>query len=63
MTDATPAAGTPAADPYPRWETMGRWSAQPDKRTLERERLESRARGTDATLQLLRCFRGWTRAL
>ena len=63
MTNATPAAGTPAADPYLRWETRGGWSAQPDQRTLERERLESRARGTDATLQLLRCFPSWTRAL
>ena len=63
MTDATPAAGTPAADPYLRWETLGGWSAQPDQRTLERERLESRAKGTDATSQLLRCFPRWTRAL
>ena len=63
MTNATPAAGTPAADPYLRWETLGGWSAQPDQRTLERERLESRAKGTDATSQLLRCFPSWTRAL
>ncbi len=63
MTNATPAAGTPAADPFLRWETVGGWSPQPDRRTLERERLESRARGTDATLQLLRCFPSWTRAL
>jgi len=63
MTDATPAAGTPAADPYPCWETVGGWSAQPDQRTLERERLESRAKGTDATLLLLCCFPSWTRAL
>ena len=63
MTNPTPAAGTPAADPYLRWETLGGWSAQPDQRTLERERLESRAKGTDATLQLLRCFPSWTRAL
>ena len=63
MTNATPAAGAPAADPYLRRETLGGWSAQPDQRTLERERLESRAKGTDATLQLLRCFPRWTRAL
>jgi hypothetical protein len=63
MTDATPAAGTPAADPYLRWETVGGSSARPDQRTLERERLESRAKGTHATLQLSRCFPGWTRAL
>ena len=63
MTNPTTAAGTPAADPYPRWQTLGRWSAQADQRTLERERLESRAKGTDATLQLLRCFPSWTRAL
>ena len=63
MTNPTTAAGTPAADPYLRWETVGGWSAQPDQRTLERERLESGAKGTDATLQLLRCFPSWTRAL
>ena len=63
MTNAIPAAGTPAADPYLHWETPGGWSAQPDHRMLERERLESRAKGTDATLQLLRCFPTWTRAL
>ena len=63
MTNATPAAGTPAADPYPRWETVSGWSTQADRRTLERERLESRAKGTDATLQLLRCFPSWSRAL
>ena len=63
MTNPTIAAGTPAADPYLRSETLRGWSAQADQRTLERERLESRARGTDATLQLLRCFPSWTRAL
>ena len=63
MTNPTSAAGTPAAEPYLRWGTVGSWSAQPDRRTLEHERLESRARGTDATLQLLRCFPSWTRAL
>ena len=63
MTNPTTAAGTPAADPYLRWETMGGWSAQPDQRALERERLESRAKETDATSQLLRCFPSWTRAL
>jgi hypothetical protein len=63
MTNPTPAAGTPAVDPYLRSETLGGWSAQTDQRTLGRERLESRAKGTDATLQLLRCFSSWTRAL
>ena len=63
MTNPTTAAGTPAADPYLRWETVGGWSAQPDQRTLERERLESRAKRTDATSQLLRCFPTWTHAL
>ena len=63
MTNPTTAAGTPAADPYLRWETVGGWSAQADQRTLERERLESRAKRTDATSQLLRCFPTWTRAL
>ena len=41
---------------------MGGWSAQPDQRTLERERLESRAKGTDATSQLQRCFPRWATA-
>ena len=50
MTNATPAAGTPAADPYLRWETLGGWSAQADQRTLERERLESRAQGNGRDL-------------
>ena len=50
MTSPTTAAGTPAADPYRRWETLGSWS---DQRTLERERLESRAKGTGT--------RGWPR--
>src|SRR5947208_2101720 len=63
MTNPTTAAGTPAADPYLRSEIVGGWSAQPDQRTLERERLESRAKGTDATSQLLRCFPTWTRPL
>jgi helicase-like protein len=63
MTNPTPAAGTPAADPYLRWETLGGWSAPLDQRTLERERLEARAKGTDATSQLLRCFPSWTGAL
>jgi hypothetical protein len=63
MTNATPAAGTPAADPRPRWETLGSWSAQPGHRTLERERVEARAKGTEATLQVMRCFPSWTRAL
>jgi hypothetical protein len=58
MTNLTSAAGTPAALSYPRWE-----SSEPDQRTLERERLEARARATDATAQLLRCFPTWTRAL
>ena len=64
MTNPTPAAGIPAADPYPRCgRPGGGWSAPPDQRTLERERLETRARGTDATGQLLRCFPRWSRAL
>ena len=60
MTNATPAAGTPAADPYLRWRNRGRLVRPADQRTLERERLESRAKGTDATSQLLRCFPRWT---
>ena len=41
----------------------GGWAAPADERTLERERLENRARGTDATAQMLRCFPRWGRAL
>ena len=41
----------------------GGWADAPDGRTLERERLETRARVTDATAQLLRCFPRWSRAL
>ena len=63
MTKPTSAAGPPAADPYPGRKALGRWSARPDRGTLQRERLESRAKGTDATVQLLRCFPSWTRAL
>ena len=39
------------------------WSAPPDQRTLERERLETRARVTDAARQLLRCFPRWQRTV
>ena len=64
MTNLTPAAGRPAADLFPaspaRW---GGWAGAVDERTLEHERLEHRARGTDATAQLLRCFPRWSRAL
>ena len=64
MTDLTPAAGRPAADLFPalpaRW---GGWAGAVDERTLEHERLEHRARGTDATAQLLRCLPRWSRAL
>ena len=64
MTNLTPAAGRPAADLFPaspaRW---GGWAGAVDERTLEHERLEHRARGTDATAQLLRCLPRWSRAL
>ena len=50
MTNATPAAGTPAADPYRRWETVGGWSAQPDQRTLERERARVSGKGNGRDL-------------
>ena len=63
MTNATAAAGHPAADPPARTRNPGRLVRPADQRTLERERLETRARGTEATSQLLRCFPGWTRAL
>ena len=65
MAKAVPAAGMPAATTYPRWRATGGggWADAPDGRTLERERLETRARLTDATGQLLRCFPCWTRAL
>ena len=63
MTNATPAAGTPAADPYPRWETAGRLvrPARPAHARTRAPRVSGK--GTDATAQLLRCFPRWTRAL
>ena len=65
MAKAIPAAGIPAATTYPRWRATGGrgWADPPDVRTLERERLETRARVSDAAAQLLRCFPGWSRAL
>jgi hypothetical protein len=65
MANAIPAAGMPAATTYPRWRATGGggWADAPDGRTLKRERLETRARTTDATGQLLRCFPRWSRAL
>jgi hypothetical protein len=64
MANAIP-AGMPAATTYPRWRATGGggWAAPPDGHTLERERLETGARVTDATGQLLRCFPRWSRAL
>jgi Helicase conserved C-terminal domain len=63
MTNLTPAAGPPAADLFPRPSWAGGWAAPAGGRTLEHERLENRARGTEATHQLLRCFPRWSRAL
>ncbi len=65
MTNVTPAAGRPAADLSMRSPASwgGGWAAPVDERTLERERLEDRARRVDATAQLQRCFPRWTRAL
>ena len=65
MANAIPAAGIPAATTYPHWRATGGGgrAAPPDGRTLERERLETRARVTGATGQLLRCFPRWSRAL
>src|SRR5450755_3907864 len=65
MANTISAAGIPAATTYPRWRATGGggWADAPDGRTLERERLETRARTTDATGQLLRCFPRWSRAL
>jgi hypothetical protein len=65
MTKVTPAAGGPAADLSMRSPASwgGGWAAPVDECTLERERLEDRARGADATAQLQRCFPRWTRAL
>ena len=65
MTNVTPAAGRPAADLSMRSPASwgGGWAAPVDERTLERERLEDRARRADATAQLQRCFPRWTRAL
>ena len=60
MTDSSLAAGMPAATAdtqgcAPRGG--GRWSPS-DQRARERERLERRARDTDATAQLMPCFAG-----
>ena len=65
MANTIPAAGIPAATTYPRWWATGGggWADALDGRTLERERLETRARVTDATGQLLRCFPRCSRAL
>jgi hypothetical protein len=60
MTNLTSAAGTPAARSYPRWDSA---TFEHGQRTLERERLEARARETDATRQLLRCLPSWNSAL
>ena len=64
MTNATPAAGTPAADPYLRWRNRGRLvrPARPAHARARAPRALARS-GTDATAQLLRCFPRWTRAL
>ena len=55
MTNLTPAAGTPAADPYLRWETLGGWSAQP---TSARSNASgsSLARGNRRDRAAVRCF-------
>src|SRR5450755_2967761 len=65
MANTIPAAGISGATTYPRWRVNGGggWADAPDGRTLKRERLETRARTTDATGQLLRCFPLWSRAL
>ena len=57
MTNTLPAAGMPAATTHlPAWAGAGGGSEQ---RTLQRERLETRARATEATGQLVRCLSGW----
>jgi len=63
--DPSLAAGTPAATAYTQGPAPHRagWFSSPDQRTHERERLEQRARNTDSTAQLMRCFPGWGRAL
>jgi hypothetical protein len=65
MTDSSVAAGMPAATAYTQGRALrdGGWCSAPDQRTLERERLERRARDTDAAAQLIRCFPAWGRAL
>ena len=65
MTNVISAAGRPAANPSVRSPASwgGGWAAPVGERTLERERLEDRARRVDATAQLQRCFPHWTRAL
>ena len=56
--------GIRAADIYPRWREIGGGSTAPaDQRTLQRERLEARAQGKDASAQLVCCFPRWTRVL
>ena len=64
MADAIPAAGTPAADRFARvGRAGGGWSAQPTSARSNASAWRIGAKGTDATVQLLRCFPSWTRAL
>jgi hypothetical protein len=65
MTDTSLPAGAPAATAYAygRATPGGGWFSPPDQRALERERLEHRARETEAAAQLMRCFPRWSRAL
>ena len=57
-------AGAPAATTFDCGRPAeGAWLRPSASRTIERQRLEARARGTDATTQLCRCFPGWTRVL
>jgi Helicase conserved C-terminal domain len=64
MQNLSPAAAAPAAttSDHGRPAASG-WLLPSASRTIERERLEARARGTDATTQLCRCFPRWGRAL
>ena len=65
MSDLASAAGTPpvastmSGGPL----SLAGWAGSLDTGRLERERLIARARQTDATRQLQRCFPRWSRAL
>ena len=67
MADSSLAAGMPAAtasaDTQRGAPRGGGWWSPSDQRVRERERLQQRARDTDATAQFMRCFAGGGRVL